>query len=367
MWCWQALQQNKNMLSKQTKAAVVCASDAAVVLFCLAPVFLHWDSNYLKHFVMRHDHAPFIALLLCLATLFVRLSIAPRKCGSWKSAVTPTVSEARQMKVWTALTDYFLVAMLFWFWSTTHSTRGDICPFSVAFSFFASVIVFPLKDDIQCRIVWKKIVCQKKLQWKKFSLNFVVFGVCALLGLVFSGAADFEQVSNMFVLARIWCEAISSTILCDAIGMNLLHRWMHQFPKLYFLHKKHHEAVHDTSIMLAYNFDIADLAVEFGSGIPLLIAIKHLLGFQPKIHVLSFHLISIIAVQGHAMNPYALAWFNPVLDHFARCTVAHNLHHVIKKGYYTNFPYHHLFRPSKRKRDISLYNEHMKTGFPVCV
>ena len=84
-----------------------------------------------------------------------------------------------------------------------------------------------------------------------------------------------------------------------------------------------------------------------------------------KIHVLSFHLISILAVQGHAMNPYAVAWFNPVLDHFARCTIAHNLHHVIKKGYYTNFPYHHLLSASKRKRDISLYNKHMKTGFPV--
>ena len=355
------------MLSHRSKVAVVFASDVAVILLCLVPALTCWKSHDLAFFMGQRQHqAPLLVFILCLATLFVRLSIGtPRKCSNWKPALAPTVSEARHMKVCTALTDYFLVAALFWFWSATHTTKEELCPFAVAFSFFASVIVFPLKDDIQCRFIWREFICQRKLQWKKFSLNFVLFGACALLGLVCSGFSDFEKISSPSVLARIWCEAILATVLCDATGMGFLHRWVHKCPNLYFLHKKHHDAVHDTSVMLAYNFDIADLAVEFGSGIPLLIALKHLAGFQPKIHVLSFHFISILAVQGHAMNPYAVAWFNPILDHFARCTVAHNLHHVVKKGYYTNFPYHHFLTPSLRKRDIRLYNEHMKTGFPV--
>ena len=123
-------QGNPPMLSHRSKTAVVFASDVAVILLCLVPALMRWKwlakSNDLALFMgQRQNQVPLLVFILCLATLFVRLSIVtPMKCSNWKPALAPTVSEARHMKVCTALTDYFLVAALFWFWRATHTTKG---------------------------------------------------------------------------------------------------------------------------------------------------------------------------------------------------------------------------------------------------
>lgn len=108
--------------------------------------------------------------------------------------------------------------------------------------------------------------------------------------------------------------------------------------------------------------------IEFGAGIPLLIVFKRLcFGPTSKVHFLTYGLVMLKGVQGHSGNPYASYFFVPVLDYLIRPPLAHNLHHVIQSDYYSSKQEVHVCNPEARRKDIDLYNKHLKTQFPRSV
>ena len=114
------------------------------------------------------------------------------------------------------------------------------------------------------------------------------------------------------------------------------------------------------------HFDLFDVLIEFGGGVPVLIIVKKLC-FDPtsKVHFLTYGLVLLKGLQGHSGNPYAPYFFVPALDYLARAPLCHNLHHVIQTDYYITNPHSHFsFNPEARRKDIDLYNKHLQTQFP---
>ena len=150
------------------------------------------------------------------------------------------------------------------------------------------------------------------------------------------------------------------------IMVHFVHRWMHE--KAYFLHKKHHHC--GGANIVAYQtvaFDLFDMVLEFGAGIPLLGLLKMQLGLDYRIHFLSHILKLAMGFQSHSGNPYAVYLFNPALDYLARSTLCHNLHHAIQRDYNLFVPYSHFISAENRHKDIHKYNEVMKTQFPLSI
>ena len=184
-----------------------------------------------------------------------------------------------------------------------------------------------------------------------------------------SGQLSCESVKNPKVLLQVLIESILvGDVVTSHIFMNFWHKWMHE--KAYFLHKKHHKA--SNKCLMAFvgqTFDLFDLIIEFGGGVPLFILVKRLcFGPTSKVHFLTYGLFTLKGIQIHSGNPYASFFFVPILDYFVRAPLAHNLHHVIQSNYYTGVPWRHFnFNQEARRKDIGLYNEHMKTHFPRSV
>ena len=229
----------------------------------------------------------------------------------------------------------------------------------------------PLKDEIQCRVLWRKFISPYKLNswpysWKASMdqvSSSVLFAFLSLLSLCFGGRINYEVLTAKVVI-RAWLEARATLAITDLM-MHFVHRWMHE--QAYFLHKKHHSGKADLMSSLSTSFDLFDLLAEFGAGLPVLLLSKKLLGLDPTIHLLSHHLILLFGFQHHSGNPYAVYLFNPVLDYLARSTLCHNLHHAIQNDYHLFVPYSHFFSPESRHNDIDKYNKHMKTVFPPTV
>ena len=66
---------------------------------------------------------------------------------------------------------------------------------------------------------------------------------------------------------------------------------MHE--KAYFLHKKHHQGSANILASQTAMFDLFDMVLEFGAGIPLLGFLKKLLGLDYRVHFLT-HILKII-------------------------------------------------------------------------
>lgn len=71
------------------------------------------------------------------------------------------------------------------------------------------------------------------------------------------------------------------------------HKWLHD--KVYFLHKKHHKASNKCLVAFGTStFDLLDMVIEFGGGVPSLIIAQKLL-FNPtsKVHFLTYGLVML--------------------------------------------------------------------------
>ena len=99
----------------------------------------------------------------------------------------------------------------------------------------------------------------------------------------------------------------------------------------------------------------------------LLLGLKFFLGMPPKVHFITCAFWVIMNHHAHSMNPYAVFFFNPVLDYLMRPTITHNLHHAVQRGHYIHVPWSHLFFQGSKASDIGLYNKLMKTDFPTGV
>ena len=318
-----------------------------------------------------------MAISLGLSIFLLVMPLLPRpKKVEIKTAAKPSIGEAKFMALATAVIDYLVVGALLLFWDRTGKFEdGSLCPFTAAGTLLAGLAVMHVKDEIQCRFLWRKFISPYKLNswpysWHRSfdhistSTPFLFFGA---LGLFLSGWVSCESFKNPKILLQVLFEsALVSDVITETF-MTYGHKWLHE--KAYFLHKKHHKA--STRCLMSFGtttFDLFDMVIEFGGGVPLFIIVKRLcFGPTSKVHFLTYGLAMLKGIQGHSGNPYASYYFVPVLDYLIRMPLAHNLHHVIQSDYYNTPHGHFSFNQEARRKDIDLYNKHLKTQFPRSV
>ena len=353
--------------------AILTSSNLAVLALCVAGVAKDWNQSAFQLFLNTKLKQVWPFLLVYPAFLLVMpLLPRPKKVAN-ETADKPSIGEAKFMALVTLLIDYFVVGALLLFWDSIGRLEdGSLCPFTAAGTLLVGVAVMSVKDEIQCRFLWRKFISPYKLNswpysWHRSfdhistSASFLFLGA---LGLFLSGFVSCESIKNPKVLLQVLLESTLVSEVFAHIFMIFGHKWMHE--KAYFLHKKHHKA--SNKCLMAFGtmaFDLLDMVIEFGGGVPCLIVVKRMFfGSTSKVHFLIFGFGMLKGIQDHSGNPYALHFFVPVLDNLIRTTLCHNLHHVVQSDYLSGKPGDHLFRPETRRKDIDLYNKHLKTQFP---
>ena len=348
----------------------VALSNTALLALCFAGLLQAWDQQAFDQFLAT-QLSKVLPWSLVYPAFLITMPMFPRpKKVDLKDAAKPSPMQARTMAVATAVMDYVVVSSLFVIWNyTCRLSNGSLCPFSAAATMAAVLAIMPVKDEIQCRVMWRKFVSPLKLNSWHYSwrylfgqLQAILFGVMTILFFCLSGLMTFESMTNPKVLLQIWIEAVAAHFCFTDLVMHISHPWMHK--KAYSLHKKHHKGKADLMCIHAIDFDLFDLLLEFGSGIFALILIKGLLGFGSNIHLLSHNLAMIMAYQIHSGNPYAVVFFNPVLDCLCRPNICHNLHHVVQKDHHVILPLGHFVSAANRRKDIRVYNKNMRTHVP---
>ena len=357
------------------------SSNLAILAFYAANVAANWNHDAFRLFLTTKLKQVWPFLLLTEPAFMLIMPFVPKpRCVTTTTkvecAAKPTIGEAKLMAISTAAIDYLVVGALLLFWDTICRLEdGSICPFTAAGTLLVGFTVMSIKDDIQCRFLWKKFISPYKLNswphtWQRtFDIIFTspLFSFLACLGLCLSGWVSFESIKNPKVLLQVQLESMVITDGITNLFMMFGHKWLHD--KLYFLHRKHHKASNKCLMIYgAPQFDLLDMVIEFGAGVPGLIVVKKILfGPSSKVHFLTYGLFAMKAFQTHSGNPYSPVYFVPLLDHLARTTICHNLHHVIQNDYFSIVPHQHLWNPEARKRDIDLYNKHLMTQFPRSV
>lgn len=356
--------------SAATKQLAVTSSNLAVLALCAAAVAKNWSQSAFQLFLSRKLPRVWPHLVVYPAFLFT-VPLLPRpKPVAVATAAAPSTVQAKVMAVSTAVIDYITVGGLFLFWDKVCRLEdGSLCPFTATGTLFLQLALLPIKDEMQCRFLWRKFISPCKLNSWPYTLKSSCYQLCttsafgflSFLALLLGNHACNDSTLSWCVLFRIYFETVASFAVTEIL-MHFSHRWMHE--KAYFLHKKHHTGKACVMAFHASDFDLIDLIIEFGAGIPTLIVIKQLLGLGPQIHFLTFNFQVMVSYQLHSGNPYTVYFFNPVLDHFARTALGHNLHHAIQKGHYLGVPWSHFMCANNRQNDIRLYNKHLKTRFP---
>jgi len=131
------------------------------------------------------------------------------------------------------------------------------------------------------------------------------------------------------------------------------------------------------TIVNVFYFDILDIIVENMIAPVVLLGVKTTFcGASPSLHFLSFILLGVTEMQCHAVCPYSVGFFNPVLDYLMNPNISHQLHHALNMGYYTVWPWHQLkgiyhydFAEKSNvdgsvERDFATYNKVLGTCFP---
>lgn len=337
---------------------------------------INWNQSYLNDFLSNQRFLLWLPAVYVLILLLLPILPRPKSYPEIEAA-TPTKVQAWRMLIITWSMDYAIVGIIFYGWNMmikaakSESSDGNyFYPFAAACMLQPVLMMLPLKDDFQCRVLFPSFTSRAKLNNWPYSwsfnadifINFIGFNSLSVLAFSFLGCFDFSLVSSASHLLRIWVESFVEARLIDIFGMLTLHKWMHEHA--YFLHKKHHIGKANLSTIEAFRFDLLDLVFEFGGGVPLTCILKYMLGMNPAVHVLSYFLALFAGINSHAANPYAVYYFNIILDYFGRVTVCHNLHHTVQLDYYTGVP-HHFLSSKARQDDIARYNRNMKTAFPT--
>ena len=218
------------------------------------------------------------------------------------------------MAVGTVLFDYILVGILFAYWD--HVLSGScICPLSAACAPFAMVFIFPLKDEIQARLIWTKFISRAKLNsWAhtwELSLEHLLchmpFHFAVFFSLSCAGFVDFPGFRSFDMLQRVWAETMVMLLIVDAF-MSINHKWMHK-KSTYFLHKDHHKGTRNISIKLGLQIGLVDHFFEVGIGIPILICCKAILGCEKKKKSFSLHNVVVHQWTPNPLNESTCSFF----------------------------------------------------------
>ena len=364
----------------QSKQFIVTSSNLAILALCVAGVAHNWSKKAFQLFLTTKLKKVWPCLLLTEPALLLMVPLLPKpSCVTStkaEGAAKPSLGEAKFMALATSLIDYLVVGGLLLFWdSVCRLDDGSLCPFTAAGTLLVSGAAMIVKDEIQCRFLWRKFISPYKVNswpysWER-SFDILStsspFVFLSGLGLFLSGLVSFESIKNPKVLLQVLLESMAVADGITDMFMVVGHKWLHE--KMYFMHKKHHKE--STRCLMASGtstFDLLDMVIEFGGGVPCLIIMKKLLfGPTSKLHFLTHGLVMLKGNQAHSGNPYSPVFFVPVLDYLVRVSLCHNLHHVIQSSCYSSVPHLHLSNPDARKKDIDLYNKHLQTHFPRSV
>lgn len=362
------------------KQAIVSSSNLAILVLCFAGVAANWNHHAFQLFLTTKLKQVWPFLLLTEPVFLLVTPMLPKLSCIAKTRIEradkPSIHEARVMAISTAIIDYLVVGVLLLFWDSLCAHEdGSLCPFTAVCTLFVGLAVMSIKDEIQCRLIWRRFISPYKLNSWPYSWNrsfdtlftSSAFFFLSSLGLLLSDSLSCKSVKNPKVLLQVQLESMAISDGITNIFMMVGHKWLHD--KMYFLHKKHHKVSNKCLMVFGSStFDLLDLVIEFGAGVPGLIIVKKILfGSSSKVHFMTHGLVLLKGFQGHSGNPYSPYFFVPVLDYLVRAPLCHNLHHVIQNDYYSNVPHLHLFNPEARKKDIDLYNKHLKTQFPRSV
>jgi len=366
-----------------TKKTIVTSSNLAILALVASSVAANWSWGSFQLFLRTKLKQVWPCLLLTEPVFLLIMPLLPKPCtnnnnnnNNIEVAAKPSIGEAKFMALATSLIDYLVVGGLLLFWdSVCRLEDGSLCPFTAAGTLLVGTAAIFIKDEVQCRFLWRKFISPYKVNswpysWRRSFdclCGSVPLTLLSYLGLILSGWVSHESIKNPKVLLQVQLE---SMLVADGITNIFLmfgHKWLHQ--KAFFLHKKHHKA--GNKCLMAFGasaFDLLDMMIEFGGGVPCLLVIKTLIfGPASRVHFLTPALVMLKGDQGHSGNPYAPYFFVPFLDYLVRGPLCHNLHHVIQSEYHSSIPHHHLSNQDSRKKDIDLYNKHMKTQFPRSV
>ena len=350
-----------------TKNSGFFLSNMGTLALSVAMATASWSSLKLNSFLGSGQLLLKCSPILANILFYLVSPFFPRPKAIRSPAAVPSVWEARAMALGTVVLDYFVVGCLFVF--CDHVLSGPcICPVTASSVAFAMPFVFSLKDEIQARFIWPRFISRAKLNsWPccwELSIEHLLFHVphfsASFFAISSAGFVDFPSVADPLVLVRVWLESMTMCLFVEAF-LSQVHRWMHT-KSGYFLHKDHHKGKKKFNGQW-HHIGLVDHVFGVDIGFPMLLALKAVLGYEPKVHYLSMMLWIIFAFQNHSMNPYTPYFFNPILDYMLRATVFHNLHHVMQHNYYRTIPWSHLISKSERCKDIDLYNKHLKTHF----
>ena len=366
-------------LSTLAKRSIVISSNTAILALSAAGVMKAWDDKAFQNFLESKlgQVWPYLmiypAFMVTMSSFSAKFRTANHDSNkeTVKTASAPSTKQARHMAISTSIVDYLVVGALLLFWDCICRHKdGSLCPFTAAGTLLLASVIMPIKEELQCRFLFRNFISPHKLNswpysWKSFLGQVTTsstYAVLNMLLLCFTHHISFDSVLQQpRALLQIWAETRSALIITDFV-MHHLHHWMHE--KAYFLHKRHHKGTLDLTSFLAPSFDLLDMFLEFGAAVPVLIFCKQLLGLEGKVHLLTHNLLVLSGFQHHSGNPYAVYLFNPVLDYCARSSLSHSLHHAVPKGHLLSVNYAHFVNPEARKNDIVLYNKHMRTAFP---
>lgn len=246
-------------------------------------------------------------------------------------------------------------------------TFGVTSFFGMALASSMAISILWLKEQVSF-VIWGSKIAKCKREYSMSSSDwwyviqtqavFVFIGVLTFRkGLYYWAPLEFslryyvQTVGNFYILQ----------FLKDMVLL-VLHKMMHENPKLYSYHKEHHTVNKNAQNLMALHIDVIDLFLENLCAPVLMLLVLYISGRPVTMHFGSMILSTIMDIEIHAINPHTPCLFNPIMDYFFRCNLAHQIHHSRQTENYMFIPYHHI-NSKLVKEEMRGYDEIMKTSF----
>jgi len=225
-----------------------------------------------------------------------------------------------------------------------------------------SLLILLIGRDHFYNVIFYEHIAKEKREYKTTRDNYLtMIKIMAL----FSFSAGFGAYNGLYVLEwkgfetalLISFEYWFITQVKDVLMMQYVHKWMHEFSSLYWLHKHHHTSCENLQVLTAFHFDILDVLIENLCGPIMLCLYYYYTSGVVYVNFASF--LFVIWSDGliHSLNPYSVILFNPLLDYLMKPNISHQLHHMLQKGDYMIHPWKHVLSPLTLKDDINQYNK----------
>lgn len=207
--------------------------------------------------------------------------------------------------------------------------------------------------------LFPKLIAKEKMEFRVSledlwnSIQTILLATILFMALQRYDFVSLTAIRSWRSLGGIWLDYISMMILNDYPILNTFHSWMHNSAWAFArVHKKHHEGKLGCQAIHAFQFDPLDLVFESLLAPPLYLLLRASCGYSATIPVASIILLTFQQIRGeHSCNPHTIFFLNPVLDHFFKVNIEHQLHHAVLSRAHDNvtvIPLSHLWTSARR-------------------